>query len=94
MTLSTTIIQPVIHLPVHVAAGVLQAPVFRHVVIAVPVKVYPVLQAYVDLDPVVPVVAETVPKAGLTNVGEHELAAKSLPINIRVLSKRDKFVQN
>ena len=58
------------------AAAVLQAPVFRHVVIAVPVKLYPVLHEYVDVDPVVPVVAETVPKAGLTNVDAHELAAK------------------
>ena len=65
-------------LPVHVGAAVLQAPVARHVVIAAfPLKVYPALQPYVEVEPVVPVELETVPNVGFDNAG-HALAAISL----------------
>ena len=56
-------------------APVLQRAVARQVVIAVPLNVYPVLHAYVEMEPVEPVVGETLPNVGFDNVAVHALAA-------------------
>ena len=74
-------------LPVHVGGAVLQTAVTRHVVVAVPLNVYPALHEYVDVLPVVPVVGETLPNAGFNNDG-HALAATSL-LNRKIASKQD-----
>ena len=74
----------------HAGAGVLQAPVARHVVAAVPLKLYPALQLYEDMEPVVPVVLDTVPNVGLDNVCVHALAA----ISLLVRPSRDSKVAN
>ena len=65
----------------HAGAGVLQAPVTRQVEIAVPINVYPVLQRYVDVVPVVPVVGDTAPNVGFDNVGVQGLPSQCELIN-------------
>ena len=59
--------------------AVLQALVERQVVVAVPLSVYPALHLYVEVEPVVPVILETVPNAGLDNGAVHGFAA--IPIS-------------
>ena len=49
----------------------LQVPDVWQVVVAVPLKVYPSLQLYVDAVTVVPVVGDTAPNVGLDNVVVH-----------------------
>ena len=58
------------------AASLLQAPVARHVVVAFPLNVYPALHEYLEVDPVVPIVEETVPNVGSDNDGVHAVPAK------------------
>ncbi len=48
----------------HVGAAAVHEPLARHVVVVVPESVYPLLQEYIDVEPVAPFAGETAPLLG------------------------------